>query len=304
MHPNATSSMFFSFGEEATSSTKTAQCTVSCMYQVHIGGFWRTVTTLWTKNMMHHSLNILVDSVESSDHRHSCKVDLKPWHFWGKKSYKTFEVDNLQIDVYWDFRSARFSGSPEPSSDFYVALICDEEVVLFIGDLQRKLYKRTKTRPGEDTILYFKKEHVFGKKTFTTKAKFEKERRDYEIMVESSASLGSKNPEMWISIDGVVLIHIRNLQWKFRGNETVLVNKLPIEVLWDVHAWLFLNPGSNHGSFIFRPGQPNSSESDKEDDSQDGTEDGENSTNVSKDDYYSSSKTSQCCVFLYAWKIE
>lgn len=296
-----TSSMFFSQGEEASSSTKTAQCTVSCMYQAHIGGFWRTVTALWTKNIMHHSLNILVESMESSDRRHTCKVDLKPWHFWGKKSYKTFEVDSLQIDVYWDFRSARFSGSPEPSSDFYVALICDEEVVLLIGDLQKKLYKRTKSRPGEDTILFFKKEHVFGKKSFTTKAKFDKESKDYEIMVESSISSGCKDPEMWISIDGIVLIHIRNLQWKFRGNETVLVNKQPIEVLWDVHAWLFLSPGSNHGTFIFKPGQPYS-ESDKEDDmSQDGTEEGDNNSVSSA---YSSSKSPQCCVFLYAWKIE
>ncbi|XP_023755904.1 uncharacterized protein LOC111904364 [Lactuca sativa] len=298
MHPHVTSSMFFSQGEEATSSSKTAQCTVSCMYQAHIGGFWRTVTAHWTKNIMHHSLNILVDSVESPDRRHHCKVDLKPWHFWGKKSYKTFEVDSLQIDVYWDFRSARFSSSPEPSSNFYVALICDEEVVLLIGDLEKKVYKRTKSRPGVDTILFFKKEHVFGKKSFTTKARFDKERKDYEILVESSTSSGSKDPEMWISIDGVVLIHIRNLQWKFRGNETVLVNKQPIEVLWDVHAWLFLNPGSNHGSFIFKPGQPNS-ESDKEDDSQDGTEEGDNNS-VNKD--YSNSP--QCCVFLYAWKIE
>ncbi|KVH95989.1 hypothetical protein Ccrd_001942 [Cynara cardunculus var. scolymus] len=287
---------------EDPTSTKTAQCTVMCMYQAHIGGYWRTVTALWTKNMMNHSLNIFVDSVDS-DQRQNCKIDLKPWHFWGKKSYKTFEVDGLQIDVYWDLRSARFSGSPEPCSDFYVALVCDEEVVLLIGDLKKKVYKRTKSRPGEaNAILFFKKEHVFGKKSFTTRAKFDKHRKDYEIVVESS-TLGPKDPEMWISIDGIVLIHVRNLQWKFRGNQTVLVNKQPIEVLWDVHAWLFLSPGSSHGLFIFKPGQP-SPENDKEENSQDGSEGSDNSS-VSK--YYStygSPKTSQCCLFLYAWKIE
>ncbi|XP_071704628.1 uncharacterized protein [Rutidosis leptorrhynchoides] len=276
-------------------STKIAQCTVACMYQAHIGGHWRTVTALWTKNIMNHSLNIFVDSVESN-HRQNCKIDLKPWHFWGKKSYKTFEVDGFQIDVYWDLRSAKFSGSPEPCSEFYVALICDDEVVLLIGDLKKKVYKRSKTRPGADALLFSKKEHVFGKKSFTTRAKFDKNRDDYEIVVESS-TVGPKDPEMWISIDGIVLIHIRNLQWKFRGNEIVMVNKQPIQVYWDVHAWLFMNPGSSHGVFIFKPDQP-IAQSDK-DDRQEGTEEKDNGGG---NKYHS--KSVQCSLFLYAWKIE
>jgi len=291
--------MSISQGEDPHTSTKTAQCTVTCMYQAHIGGHWRTVTALWTKNMMNHSLNICVDSIKPN-HRQNCKIDLKPWQFWGKKSYKTFEVDGLQIDVYWDLRSAKFSGSPEPCSDFYVALICDEELVLLIGDMTKKVYKRTKSQPClADTLLFFKKEHVFGKKSFTTRAKLDKRREDYEIVVESSI-FGVKEPEMSISIDGIVLIHVKNLQWKFRGNETVLVNKQPIEVLWDVHAWLFLNPGSSHGSFIFKPDQPK----DKKNTSQDEIKENGNSSVSNDQSTYISSETSQCCFFLYAWKFE
>ncbi|KAI3824761.1 hypothetical protein L1987_06232 [Smallanthus sonchifolius] len=281
-----------SHGEDPSTSTKTAQSTVTCMYQVHVGGHWRTVAAVWTKNIMNHSLTIFVDSKESN-HRQNCKIDLAPWHFWGKKSYKTFEVDGLQIDVYWDLRAAKFSGSPEPCSDFYVALVCDEEVVLLIGDLEKKVYKRIKSQQcAADALLFFKKEHVIGKKSFMTRAKFDKHKKDYEIVVESS-TLGPNDPEMWISVDGNILIHVTNLQWKFRGNQTVLVNKQPIEVFWDVHAWLFLNPGSSHGLFIFKPGQA-SSNHDKDDSSQDGTEENDDS----------SSNTSQCCLFLYTWKIE
>ncbi|KAK1422919.1 hypothetical protein QVD17_18208 [Tagetes erecta] len=289
-------------GDDSSMSTKTAQSTVTCMYQIYLGGHWRTVTAVWNKNMMNHSLNIFVDSIESN-HRHHCRIDLAPWHFWGKKSYKTFEVDGLQVDVYWDLRSARFSGSPEPYSDFYVAMICEEEVGLLIGDMESKVYKRTKSHPcAADAHMFFKKEHVIGKKSFTTKVKFEKHRKDYDILVESSTS-GANDPEMCITIDGVVQIHITNLQWKFRGNQTVLVHKQPIEVFWDVHAWLFLSPGSNHGSFSFKPGQTKS-ESDKEDDSQDGTKEN-NDSSISK--HHSpciSSSTTHCCLFLYAWKIE
>ncbi|KAL8228861.1 hypothetical protein R6Q57_013761 [Mikania cordata] len=278
-------------GEDPSTSTKTAQSTVTCMYQVHLGRYWQTMTAVWTKNIMNHSLTIFVDSMESN-HRHSCKIDLAPWHFWGKKSCKTFGVDGLQINVYWDLRLAKFTGSPEPCSDFYVALVCDEVVVLLIGDLKKKAYKRTKSQPcAADALLFFKKEHVFGKKSFTTQAKIDKHRKDYNIMVETSI-LGLNDPEMWISIDGNMLIHITNLQWKFRGNLTVLVNKKPIEVFWDVHAWLFLNPGSSYGLFIFKPGQANSKTY-----KDDGQED-----EIEHDD--SSSNTSQCCLFLYAWKIE
>lgn len=288
-------------GEDPHMSTKTAQCSVTCMYQAHIGGYWRTVTALWTKNMMNHSLNIFVESSESNNRQH-CKIDLKPWHFWGKKSYKTFEVDGLQIDVYWDLRTAKFSGSPEPCSDFYVVLVCDEEAVLLIGDLKKKVYKRTKSRPSaEDTLLFFKKEHVFGKKSFATRAKLDKHRKDYEIVVESS-TLGPKDPEMWISIDGIVLIHIRNLQWKFRGNETVMVNKQPIEILWDVHSWLFMSSGSGHGLFIFKPDQPKTSN--RVDNRQNETKDNDRSSLSKYLPTCASSKSSECCLFLYAWKIE
>ncbi|KAJ0693144.1 hypothetical protein HanPI659440_Chr15g0593841 [Helianthus annuus] len=286
-------------------STSTAQSSVTCMYQAHIGGHWRTVTSVWTKNIVNHSLTIYVDSKEPN-HRQNCRIDLAPWHFWGKKSCKTFEVDGLQIDVYWDLRSAKFSGSPEPCSDFYVALVCDEQVVLLMGDLKKKVYKRTKSQPCvADALLFFKKEHALGKNRFTTKVKFDKHRKDNDVVVESS-TLGPNDHEMCISVDGVVLIHVTNLQWKFRGNQTILVNKQPIEVFWDVHAWLFLNPGSSYGLFIFKPGQANLKNC-KNNDSQDETDETEENDDksTSKDQSScSSSNTSQCSLFLYAWKIE
>lgn len=151
---------------------KTAQSTVTCMYQTHISGFWRNVTVLWSKNLMNHSLTVMVTSVEG-DMNYCCKVDLKPWHFWNKKGYKSFEVEGNPVEVYWDFRSAKFTSSPEPSSDFYVALVAEEEVVLLVGDYKKKAFKRTKSRPAlVEAALFYKKENVFGKKSFATRAKF------------------------------------------------------------------------------------------------------------------------------------
>ncbi|XP_057797194.1 uncharacterized protein LOC131013165 [Salvia miltiorrhiza] len=281
---------------------KAAQTTVTSIYQTHIAGYWRNVTVTWSKNLMNYSLSIAVDSVDQNDVIYTCKIDLKPWHFWAKKGYKCLEVDGTQLEAYWDLKSAKFSAGPEPISDYYVALVAHNEVVLLLGDNKKKAYKRTKARPAlVEPVIFYKKENVFGKKSFSTRARFDQRKRDHDIVVESSTS-GEKDPEMWISIDGIILIHIQNLQWKFRGNQTVLVNKQPVEVFWDVHAWLFCAPGTHHGLFIFK-----STDFDDENESSlsesrcDESECSGNSRYFSVDGY---SKGVEFCLFLYAWKVE
>ncbi|KAK4279047.1 hypothetical protein QN277_016810 [Acacia crassicarpa] len=235
--------------------SKSTQSTVTSIYQVNMVGYWRNVTILWTKNYMNHSLHLTVDALRG-EIQYNCKIDVKPWHFWIKKGYKSFIVDGHQVEVYWDLRSAKFSGSPEPYSDYYVAVVSDEEIVLLLGDYKKKAYKRTKANtPLTDAVLMTKKENVFAKKSFLTKACFDESGRESDIVVESSSSGQNKDPEMWVSIDGIVTIHVRSLQWKFRGNQTVIVNKQPVQVLWDVHDWLFSENGSGGaGLFIFKPG--------------------------------------------------
>ncbi|XP_019431933.1 PREDICTED: uncharacterized protein LOC109339024 [Lupinus angustifolius] len=244
--------------------SKTTQSTVTCIYQANVAGQWKNVTVLWCKNLMNHTLHLNVDSTGGEFHQ-TCKIDVKPWYFWNKKGYKSFEVSGHQVEAYWDLRMAKFSGgSPEPSSDYYVALVSDEVVVLLLGDYKKKAYKRMKMRPGiVEAMLLVKRENVFAKKSFSTKAKFDEKRKESDIVVESSTN-GSKDPEMWISIDGIVLIHIKNLQWKFRGNQTVMVSKQPLQVFWDVHDWLFSESGSGPGLFIFKPGSKESESEEEE----------------------------------------
>ncbi|RDX60409.1 hypothetical protein CR513_61450, partial [Mucuna pruriens] len=243
--------------------SKSAQSTVTYIYQANVARCWRNVSVLWCKNLMNHTLNLKVDS-SKADFCYNCKIEVKPWYFWNKKGYKSFEVDGHQVEVYWDLRSARFvGGSPEPSSDYYVALVSDDEVALLLGDNNKKAFKRMKMKPNiVEALLLVKRENVFAKKSFATKAKFDEKRKENEIVVDSS-TFGNKEPEMWISIDGIVLIHVKNLQWKFRGNQTVMVNKKPVQVFWDVHDWLFSVSGSGPGLFIFKPGSVET-ESEKE----------------------------------------
>ncbi|XP_008783101.2 uncharacterized protein LOC103702440 [Phoenix dactylifera] len=266
-------------GEEATSN-KTAQCSVISIYQANIVGVPRNVTVVWSKNLMNHSLSVSVEK-SNGDSPLTCKVELKPWPFWSKKGFKSLEIDGERVDLYWDLRSAKFSNGPEPSGGHhYVALVCNEEVVLLLGDCKKEAYRRTKCRPAlESAALVSRRENVFGKKCFTTRARFDERKKEHDIVVENSIS-GPQDPEMWISIDGVVLIHVSNLQWKFRGNETVLVEKVPVQVFWDVHDWLFGSPGTGHALFIFKPAA-----------------EGDRNGNPS-------SPAPEFCFFLCAWKTE
>ena len=285
---------------------------VTNVFLTNIAGHWRNVSILWCKNLMNISFTIIVDGIEGDlMNQTTCKVELKPWHFWSKKGYKSFgidfqnhDVENIghQLEVYWDLRSAKFSGSsPEPCSDYYLALVFDEEIVLLVGDYKKKAYKRIKKRPSlVDAIQSLKKEVVYAKKSFSTRAQFAEGKGEHDVVVESSTT-GPKDPEMWISIDGIVLIHVKNLQWKFRGNETVLVNKQPIQVFWDVHAWLFCSPGSGYGLFIFKPGAAEA-ELEREGSSRSG-----NSDSSAGSMFYSTTsqpKVLDFCLFLQAWKID
>ncbi|KAL0457205.1 UNVERIFIED_CONTAM: hypothetical protein Slati_1059700 [Sesamum latifolium] len=49
-------------------------------------------------------------------------------------------------------------------------------------------------------------------------------------------------------VDAKTVMRVNHLQWKFRGNYTILVDGLPVEVFWDVHNWLF---GPSLGSAVF-----------------------------------------------------
>ncbi|KAF8107279.1 hypothetical protein N665_0124s0071 [Sinapis alba] len=292
----------------ATAPT-TPHSTVTCGYQAHVGGIFRNVTFLWSKNLMNHSLTVMISGGLDNDMNYCCKIDLvKPWQFWSKRGSKSFDVDGNCVEVFWDLRAAKLSGngSPEPMSDYYVALVSDEEIVLLLGDLKHKAYKRTKSRPAlVEGFIYFKKESVFGKKTFSSRARFEEQRKEREVVVV----MEEKDSEMWISVDGVVVVHVKNLQWKFRGNQMVLVDKTPVMVYYDVHDWLFGSSESStarSGLFLFKPVVVGAMVDEFFSDAEEGGDSGGGSSPLSRYNSASSGYGTlhEFCFVLYAWKFE
>jgi hypothetical protein len=51
---------------------------------------------------------------------------------------------------------------------------------------------------------------------------------------------------------GCCTCSVKQLQWNFRGNQTIFVDNLLVDLMWDVHDWFF-NPTSRflHRFFLF-----------------------------------------------------
>jgi hypothetical protein len=297
----------FSAGEKlpdapAAATTRSGQSAVTLIYRAGIAGQNRLVTVTWCRNLLTHGMSVSIEgsagsgrdyygeavtgSSSKSSSTTACKVEMQPWHFWRKYGAKQFQVDGKAIDVVWDLRSARFSDEPEPLSDYYVAVVSDEEVVLLLGNLKKDAFRRTGSRPSlQDAVLVCKKEHVFSKKRFLSKARFHERGKLHDISIECSSSNlnGGIDVDMVIKIDGCVNVLVRHLQWKFRGNECILINQLKVQVYWDAHDWLF-GTGMRHALFIFKPEPPSLSSL--------------TSADFNTDEY------SDFCLFLYAWKVE
>lgn len=306
----------FSSGEKViddpTAITRSGQNVFMSVYRTKIADRCRLITITWCKNLLLHGLSVSVEGSEGES-QYTCKVELKPWYFWKKQGSKRFLVDGKQVDVFWDLKVARFNGETEPISDYYVAVVCDDEVVLLLGNLKKEAYRKTRCRPALiDPILISRREHIFGKKKFVTRVKFHDKGSFHEISIEcknrggSSGSIGNNNeltssgvePEMEIRIDGHLAVHVKHLQWKFRGNESIHLNKSRIEVYWDVHDWLF-SPGLRHALFIFRPILLSSSETTPS--SSSGSTPLSSSSSM---EGLTAFGAPDFCLFLYAWRVE
>ncbi|XVF43893.1 hypothetical protein PTKIN_Ptkin02bG0077500 [Pterospermum kingtungense] len=278
--------------DEPASVGRSGQSVFMSVYRAKLAGQCRLITVTWCRNSLLHGLSVSVQGPDGDEH-YRCKVELKPWYFWRKQGSKHFIVDGRTVDVVWDLKAAKFNGETEPRSDYYVAIVCEDEVVLLVGDQKKDAYRKTGCRPSlVEPMLVSRREHIFGKRKFCTRVKFNDKGSFHDISVKSNDSISCSDgfdPVLEIRVDGKVAIQIKHLQWKFRGNESINVGKNGVEVYWDVHDWLF-GSGPRHGLFIFNP-VPSLPLSNQE-------------VNSGSGDYDNATDSSSFCLFLYAWKVE
>ena len=111
----------------------------------------------WCKNLLVHGLSVSVEGPEGES-QYTCKLELKPWYFWRKQGSKSFVVYSKAMVIFWDLKAVKFNGETEPIFEYYVAIVCNDEVVLLLGDLKKDAYRKTGCRPDLiDPILVLRK---------------------------------------------------------------------------------------------------------------------------------------------------
>lgn len=234
----------------SSSTTRGAQNAVTCVYHSKLRGRSCLITVSWTKTLMGQGMSVGIDDLS---HICLCKVEIKPWLFLKRKGSKSLEVQSGKIDIFWDLSSAKFGSGPEPLEGFYLAAVFNQEMVLLLGDLKNEACKKVHSdcvfaHSGASFIA--KREHIFGKKFYGAKAQFFDKGKVHDVTIECD-TVGVNDPCLVIRIDSKTVMQVKRLKWKFRGNHTVLVDGVPVEVFWDVHNWLFGNALGN-AVFLFQ----------------------------------------------------
>lgn len=202
---------------------------------------------------------------DDADEEETLAFRVRPWLLWRRRGSRRFRAGDRLVDLAWDLSRARFpgSGSPEPSSGFFVAVVVDGEMVLAAGDLPDAAYRRTRARrpSGPRPVLLSRREHVSLRdagagrgRSHTTWVTVQGKEREISVDLvargrgrdRAAAAAGREKEKdradvgMSVSVDGERVLHVRRLRWKFRGSERVdLGGGDGVQVSWDLHNWLF-----------------------------------------------------------------
>ncbi|KAK0602968.1 hypothetical protein LWI29_000033 [Acer saccharum] len=245
------------------------QNAVTCIYRIILStGKHLFITVNWCKNpITGQGLSINFSGGgggggggddDDDDHNNtstSFKLNTNSRLFRKKKGSKVIESNNSKIEVCWDLSIARYGTGPEPLEGFYVVVTVDSDIGLVLGNLGEEIVTK-KLKNGSrvaKSSLVSRKEHFSGNTLYSTKAQFCDTGTSHDILIRCSGeNEGLKHPVLSVSIDKKTVIRIKRLQWNFRGNQTMFVDGLLVDLMWDVHDWFFNPSSSGYAVFMFR----------------------------------------------------
>ncbi|XP_038895054.1 uncharacterized protein LOC120083381 [Benincasa hispida] len=215
------------------------------------------ISVTWMKT---HSAQSLAINLTQSPAAIAFKLDTTARFFKKNKGSKSYDFQSSKIEILWDLTAAIYDGGPEPISGFYVLITVDSEIALILGEIPKssRPYIVKSAMDGDPESrkwwLISRTEHCCGNTLFSTKAKFSENGVFHEISIRCSGEEGGKKqaPGLWVWIDKKAVIRVKRLQWNFRGNQSIFVDGLLVDLLWDVHDWFFGSAINGFGVFMFR----------------------------------------------------
>ncbi|KAG4968569.1 hypothetical protein AAZX31_12G171600 [Glycine max] len=233
------------------SVTPSTQNSVSSVYKTTLSNQKQLlITVTWCKSHSNQGLNVTFGEENNNPLAPSFRLNTNSRFFRKKKGSKMLESEDSKVEVFWDLSKAKYDTGPEPVEGFYVAILVDAEIGLILGEDVAKKFK-TRTLLGNVSLLS-RREHCSGNAVYATKAQFCDTGTWHDILIRCSGeNEGLKAPVLSVCIDKKTVIRVKRLQWNFRGNQTIFVDGLLVDLLWDVHNWFF-NPASGNAVFMFR----------------------------------------------------
>ncbi|KAI5425585.1 hypothetical protein KIW84_031410, partial [Lathyrus oleraceus] len=62
---------------------------------------------------------------------------------------------------------------------------------------------------------------------------------------------GSKSHSLCLFMDKKMVFQVKRLKWNFRGNQTIFVDGLVVDMMWDLHDWIFNHHSNDSVSCVF-----------------------------------------------------
>ncbi|CAL5422214.1 unnamed protein product [Camellia sinensis] len=227
------------------------QDTVTCIYKAKLSTKKQVLIRFTWSNLITQCFTISI----SDDLSSPFKFNSNSHALRRTKGTKRFESFNSKIEVYWDLSNAKYEAGPEPINGFYVMVFLDSELSLHLGDMDEEEINGKRLIPGVPVVkfsLVSRNESFSGSGLYSTKAQFSENGTCHDIVIKCvGEEKGSKKSVLSVCIDKKIVIQVKRLQWNFRGNQSIFVDGLLVDMMWDVHDWFF-NPSSGYGVFMFR----------------------------------------------------
>ncbi|XP_031128163.1 uncharacterized protein LOC116030142 [Ipomoea triloba] len=168
------------------------------------------------------------------------------------KGSKAMESCSARSEVFWDLSNATYDAGPEPIKGFYILVLIDSEIALFHGDKDEESNAKrccdSAAKVAKQTLISRCEFFSSGSCVFSARARW----ASHDITIRCAREgKGSKNWALWVGVDDKRdVIEVKRLQWNFRGNQTIFLDGLLVDMMWDVHGWLF-NETSDGGGAVF-----------------------------------------------------
>ncbi|XP_008777988.1 uncharacterized protein LOC120107807 [Phoenix dactylifera] len=240
-------------GHSSPPENRSVQSAVTCLYRSRLSTrkeFLIRVT--WSRSHVGPALSIGVD--DSPSLRDWKPTSMNSRLLRKKKGSESYALGSSVVDLRWDISSAKYGPGPEPTDDFYVAIIVDAQFGLLLGDMSRDYIERFEEKiPVAEFSMFSRREQVLGHSLHSTKARFREDGRDHEITIRCKEDgWDAKESELSVCVDKKRVVYVRRLRWNFRGNQTIFIDGTPVDMMWDLHDWWFSSPSGGYAVFMFR----------------------------------------------------